>query len=251
MRMIIPLQKSIVVAADVPSLRHLDDLCQALVGVSGVGGIKLGFSLATKGLRTGVETVKNILGADFPVIYDHQKAGNDIPETGRPFADAMKEAGVDAAILFPFTGPVTQEAWTESCFDVGLHVLTGGVMTHAKFLRSEGGSIADEAVEQIYRGACNLGVSHFVVPGNKIAWVRRVRGWLVEELGDDNFVLYAPGFISQGGDISECAVAAGEQWHAIVGSAIYKDPVSGGMRQIADMNEAAIQVTRQIVGVPT
>lgn len=249
MQKIISLEKSIIVAADVPSLYDLARLVKAVEGVPGISAVKLGFILAMKGLGTAVRIVKEAMGPDFPVIYDHQKAGNDIPEMGRPFAEALKEAGVDAAILFPFTGPVTQEAWTRSCFEAGLKVLTGGVMTHPKFLKSEGGSIDDDAVEKIYLLACTLGVRHFVVPGNKIAWVKRVHAVLVSELGDDNFVLYAPGFISQKGDISECGAAAGNHWHAIVGSAIYKDPFSGGMRTVAAMREAAFAVTRQIVPV--
>jgi len=42
------------------------------------------------------------------------------------------------------------------------------------------------------------------------------------ELGDGNFTLYAPGFIAQGGVITETGKVAGKNWHAIVGSAIYK-----------------------------
>jgi len=35
-------------------------------------------------------------------------------------------------------------------------------------------------------------------------------------------VLYSPGLIAQGGSLSEGAKAAGENWHAIVGRALYK-----------------------------
>jgi orotidine-5'-phosphate decarboxylase len=99
--------------------------------------------------------------------------------------------------------------------------MVGGVMTHKQFLVSEGGYISDDAPERIFRQAAQEGVRHFVVPGTKIEWVRTLRGFLVEELGEGNFVLYAPGFLTQGGSISECGQAAGDEWHAIVGSAIY------------------------------
>jgi len=177
-------------------------------------------------------------GIGVPIIYDHQKAGNDIPDMGKGFAEDLKDAGVTAVILFPFTGPTTQEVWTKACLGVGLQVLTGGMMTHPKFLVSEGGYIADKSVERIFRLACQLGVQHFVVPGNKLDWVKRIRGWLIKELGEGNFVLYAPGFITQKGDISECGRIAGKEWHAIVGSAIY---------EAKDMREAAIAITRQII----
>ena len=121
-----------------------------------------------------------------------------------------------------------------------MNVLIGGIMTHAKFLVSEGGYIADDAPERIFRLACKLGVRHFVVPGNRINWVRYLKTVLYDELGEGNFVLYAPGFITQKGDISECGQVAGKEWHAIVGSAIY------GKKTHGEMKEAAITVTKMI-----
>lgn len=238
---IIRLKRSVIVAADVPTISDLQDLTVAMNGVPGISGFKIGLTLAMNGLRTVTSTIKCLLGPHFPVIYDHQKAGNDIPAMGNPFARALASAGVDAAILFPFAGPVTQEAWTKACFDAGLHVIVGGVMTHEKFLVSEGGYIADEAVEQIYRTACRMGVTNFVVPGTKIEWVKKIRSWLVEELGEGNFILFAPGFVKQKGIISECGEAAGDEWHAIVGSGIY---MKNG---ITAQREAAYELTEQIV----
>lgn len=240
MSKIIQSKKSVIVAADVPNLGRLANLAEGMVDVSGIGGFKLGLTLAMQDLSAAVSAVRRSLGPSFPIIYDHQKAGNDIPDMGQQFAEVLKNSGVNAAILFPFAGPATQEAWTKACFDAGLQVLTGGVMTHPQFLVSEGGYIADESVERIYRLACKLGVRDFVVPGNKINWVKQIRSALVEELGEGSFVLYAPGFITQKGDISECGQAAGNEWHAIVGSAIYKQPTKEEQRQ------AAIAATSQI-----
>lgn len=243
MKRIISSRKSIIVAADVPNLSALADLAGA-TDVPGISAFKLGFTTGLQGLAAAVKIVKSTFGPEFPVIYDHQKAGTDIPGTGAEFANILKASGVDAAILFPFAGPATQEEWTHECLSSGLQVITGGVMTHPKFLVSEGGYIADVAVEQIYRNACKWGCQHFVVPGTKIAWVKRVREWLVEELGEGNFVLYAPGFIAQDGNISECGQAAGDEWHAIVGRAIYGKPTMDEQRQ------AAFAVASQIAGVP-
>lgn len=219
---IIQARRSLIVAADVPSIRRLGKLVEAARDMQGVGAFKLGFSVGLEGLREAVSVVRSELGRDFPVIYDAQKAATDIPATGTLFAQALRRARVNAAILFPFTGPATQEAWTNACLGEGLKVIVGGIMTHEKFLVSEGGYIDDSAVECIYRNACKQGVRDFVVPGTKINWVQKIYSWLVEELGEGNFTLYAPGFVTQGGDISECGAAAGENWHVIVGSGIHK-----------------------------
>jgi len=234
---IIQAEKSVIVAADVSSFEELKHLVKAVKGIPEIGGFKIGFRMAFKDIGLAVNIVRVNYGSDVPIIYDHQKAGNDIPDMGRGFAEDLKVAGVTAAILFPFTGPITQEVWTSACFNAGLQVLTGGMMTHPRFLVSEGGYIDSHAPEKIFKLACRLGVKHFVVPGNKLTWVRFLRRVLVRELGEGNFVLYAPGFITQKGDISECGQAAGDEWHAIVGSAIYK---------AKKMRKAAIAVTQQI-----
>lgn len=246
LKQIIPSDRSIVVAADVQTMQELAILAEAMAGVPGIGGFKLGFTLGLQDLAAAIYTVKHRMGSSFPVIFDFQKAGNDIPEMGASFAKVVKNSGADAAILFPFAGPATQEAWTKACFNVGLEVITGGIMTHAQFLDSEGGYIANTAPERIYINACTWGCRHFVVPGTKIIWVNRIRTILEEELGEGNFVLYAPGFIAQGGNISECGLAAGKKWHAIVGTAVYGKP----LKTMAEMRKSAIDMTSQIVVVP-
>jgi orotidine-5'-phosphate decarboxylase len=218
---LIDADRSLIVSVDLDS-DGCDQLALNLRDVAGIGAFKIGF---TVGLDQGVSYAVNSILANFgentPIIYDHQKAGNDIPEMGDKFAKTLKHAGVDAAILFPFTGPETQTRWTKSCQDAGLKVIVGGIMTHKKFLVSEGGYIADSAPMKIYELALDQGVRDFVVPGTKPDWVRKVRLFMEFISESDEFVYYAPGFISQGGDLSEAAKEAGKYFHPIVGSAIY------------------------------
>jgi len=220
MKRFTPHDKSLIFAADVEDLNQLAYFGHTLKGIEGLSAIKIGFRMGFRQLETAVKTIKKQDG-DMVVIYDHQKAGNDIPEMGKGFAHDLKSAGVDVAILFPFAGPRAQTAWTENCLNAGLQVMTGGIMTHPEFLVSEGGYIADDAPLRIYCLAAELGVRHFVVPGNKPMWVRKIGALLVELLGKGNFTLSAPGFITQGGTLSQCGAVAGSFWHAIVGSAIY------------------------------
>ncbi|KKS85528.1 MAG: Orotidine 5'-phosphate decarboxylase [Parcubacteria group bacterium GW2011_GWA2_43_11] len=235
-----PLNKSLIFAADIENLGLLEYFAKELKGINGLSAFKVGFRLGFRGLEKAVNIIKSSSNGDMVVIYDHQKAGNDIPDMGKSFAHDLKSAGVDVAILFPFTGPRTQEVWTESCLSAGLQVMTGGIMTHPEFLVSEGGYIADDAPERIYLLAAHYGVRHFVVPGNKPEWVRRIRGWLVDILGEGNFTLSAPGFITQGGAISECGLVAGNFWHAIVGSGIY---------QSNNPREVAVKLASQILAL--
>ncbi|MEF3691561.1 MAG: orotidine 5'-phosphate decarboxylase / HUMPS family protein [Candidatus Moraniibacteriota bacterium] len=239
---IISAERSIIVAADVGNINDLYNLVDCTIDISSIGGYKLGFSLAFLGLRRVVEIIQKSNARsrqNKKIIFDFQKAGNDIPETGKIFAQSMLDAGVDTVILFPFTGPVTQQAWTEACLEVKLNVIIGGVMTHPGFLQSENGYIVENAPYKIYQKAIEMGIKHFVVPGSprRIGGLKKVIELLNGEVGHENYALYAPGFISQGGDIGECAKIISGEWHAIVGSAIYK---------AENMREAAIRVCSQI-----
>ena len=239
---IIQSQKSVIVAAD--DDKKFLDLIHATMDVPGISGYKIGFNLGLQGLHGIIYLIRsknNEKNIKPVIIYDHQKAGNDIPEMGKSFAKTLKRARVDAVILFPFAGPATQKQWIINCQEEGLKVIVGGVMTHQQFLVSEGGYIADDAPERIFELAVKLGVRHFVVPGTKISWIIKLRDILDNLLGPDEYCLYAPGFISQGGDITECGRAAGENWHAIIGSGIYGKPT------MFEMREAAMTAVKQLV----
>lgn len=229
------LERSVIPACDVPSLQGFEELIKTTHVIQGIGAYKLGLQLTIlHGLPKLVEIARRY--TTLPLIYDHQKAGNDIPELGPKFAKSCRESGIDAIILFPFAGRATARNWIRACQDEALSVIVGGHMTQKEFLYSEGGFISDEAPLKIFEIAIQEGVTDFVVPGNKVEAVLTYRSFL-EDSGVD-FSLYAPGFISQGGEISECGKVAGNKWHAIIGSGIYKAP---------DMHQAAIKFTKQLV----
>ena len=231
---LIPQDKSVIVAVDVKPSK-ISSLIQETQFVEGIGGYKVGISSIGVGLNQVVGTIKD--ETSLPVIYDHQKAGNDIPATGKDYAEMCKEAGVDSVILFPFTGPETEVAWIRACQDQDLHIIVGAHMTHPGFLQSQGGSIADDSPQKIFTIAVGEGVRDFVVPGNQIQYVAEYKQLLDSLIGEGQYRVYAPGFVTQGGEISDFAKAAGDQWHAIVGSAIYK---------AENMREAAEQMTKGI-----
>lgn len=225
---IIEANRSIVLAADVEP-HKFEGLVAQMEDVPGIDGVKIGFEVALGlGLRRAVEAVRKANGnsSNMKVVYDHQKAGNDIPDTGVNFARSMKSGGVDAAILFPFTGPVTQEKWTRELQDRGVNVISGAEMTHPQIQASEDGRtegyVHPEAFKRMFALAVKLGVRDFVVPGNKPDKVVEYKTFFDTEVGEGEYTLWAPGFVTQGGDLSETGRVAGENFHAIVGGGIYK-----------------------------
>ena len=234
MKPIVKLDKSIIPACDVATLEDYRKIVENTCSVEGIGAYKVGFELALPYSLTRVVEITREL-TDLPVIYDHQKAGTDIPDTGKNYVNAIKKTKADAVIFFPQAGPATQEAWVKESLAAGLGVIVGGEMTHAKYKRSEGGYIADEALNEIYVNAAKTGVTDFVVPGNKPEKITFYKSFL-ESKGIEP-VFYSPGLIAQGGKISDSAKAAGKKWHAIIGRGIYEAP---------NIKKAALEFVKEI-----
>ena len=240
---IIKLKKSIIPSCDVDSLEKLSKLAKATCSVRGVGAYKIGFELVIPfGMAKVVKTIRKI--TKLPIIYDHQKAGTDIPDTGEKFMRACKL--VDAVILFPQAGPETEVAWIKAAQQAKMNVITGGEMTHQAFLKEAGGFIDDNAPKRIYEIAASMGVVDFIIPGNKpeksIEYVNLIKKKV------KNPVFYSPGLITQGGSISDLAkkiemnasmraFSHATSWHAIIGRAIY---------EAKDMRKACDELTKEL-----
>jgi orotidine-5'-phosphate decarboxylase len=232
---IIALERSVIPACDVETLEEFEEIVKQTHAVRGIGAYKVGFDLGLGfGLPKIVETARKY--TDKPIIYDHQKAGTDIPDTGKNFARRMKNSGIDTVILFPQAGTETERAWIYHALDYGLNVIVGGPMTHPGYKASEGGYLSDEGVFSMIRNAAKLGINNFVVPGTKLEDFKRVVQ-IVKEEGIENPSYYSPGLVEQGGKISEAAKIAGKSFHGIVGRGIY------GKK---DMHAAAVEHCSQL-----
>ncbi|MGA2800344.1 MAG: orotidine 5'-phosphate decarboxylase / HUMPS family protein [Candidatus Micrarchaeaceae archaeon] len=237
MGQIIDMPRSVVVACDVRNIGDLRTLVRETSNVDGIGGYKIGAALTiTNGLPELVNVVRGF--TNLPIIYDHQKWMTDIPDTGRDVLLAVKNAGANAIIGFPLSGPVTQKRYIEEAKDVGIEIITGGEMTHKGFKTSELGYIADSALLNMYLTSADLGITNFVVPGNRTERVSYYHNILASVVGDA-LTFWGPGFIAQGGKINETALVAGKYFHAIVGRGIF---------EAADMHAAAVEYTSQLMG---
>lgn len=230
----------LILAADVDDLERLQSLVVASLGSPAVVGIKVGFSLALRyGLPGVVSTIRSV--SDVPIIYDHQKGCTDIPQMGGPFVRICKSASVDAAIFFPMSGPRTLEAFVAAARDNNLLPIVGLTMTHPGYLRADGGYITDQAPELICEACLKIGVTDFVLPGNKPAIVSQFSRGSLSTLSSAG--IFMPGIGSQGGDlVSAFSAASPHRRFAIVGSAIYnsKDP-SGVITTLTREIERAAQ----------
>ena len=251
MPQIIKAERSIIPSCDCGFGKYMQIL-EATCDLEGIGAYKIGFSLGLRGgLMGGLEeVVKEVRLSQIsnelpdnklkPVIYDHQKGGTDIPDTAKEFASIMKECGIAAAIIFPFTGPTTLKAYVTELRDAGVEPIVGGEMTHNGFLDYNGGYMSYFSVVNIYRDAANLGVTNFVVPGTKPDRIKFYREMLEHEHPELEPTFFSPGLgAAQGGSISEASKVAGKRWHAIVGREIYEKETAEEIR------DAVIELAKQ------
>jgi len=209
----------IIPALDLESVDAIRRVVEETCEVEGVVGYKLGLAGALRlGLANAVRTIREI--TDLPILYDHQKAGLDIPSMAKKFCTICRESGVDALVLFPLAGPLVVEEFVVHTQRQGLCPIIGADFPMAEYKVSGGGYVDDDGPTRIFKHAVNLGVKHFIVPSTNLNEVR----WLSEFLSTpvQNPKLFMTGIGVMGGRISEAfAAAPGCSCYAIVGRAVY------------------------------
>lgn len=222
-RIVTRLAKGVIPALDVSSIAEAAFIIRHTRMYDGIVGYKVGKSLGLwNGLPKVIEKLSRL--TDKPLIYDDQKSPGDIPAQAREFVQLLSESNVDFAIGFPHSGPAVMEAFLDECRKLEIEPIIGLHMTHDKFTVSEGGWIADKGPKQAFKLAVEMGVTNFVVPGSKPEHVAGYYKFLTGKckLNPKDLRLFAPGFIAQGGSITKCGQVAGQNWCAIVGTAITK-----------------------------
>lgn len=227
------LEHGVIPACDVYDIKTFRKLIEATCDVEGIVGYKIG---AILGLTYGLPQLVNIVNeyTDLPVIYDHQKAGTDIPRMGEKFAAICAEAGLKGVIIFPQAGPQTEAAFIDALYDKNLVPMVGGEMTHQGYLAKEAGFIRDNAPVEMYTIAAEKGVNHFIVPGNKPAVIKQYHKLLSGIVKAPEYSM--PGIGKQGGDIlSAFEALEGAPAYAIIGAGIYEhDDMADAARRFCD-----------------
>lgn len=228
-RKIVNKRRSIIPACDFEEIEDLETLLNDIDDLEIIGGYKIGSSLA---VRYGLERIVDIMKSrsDKPIIYDHQKAGSDIPEMSKKLIRACKKAGVDGLIVFPLSGSETARAFIYHALENDLPLIIGGKMTHRGFTLDDHGYINEDKLFEVYRIAAEAGINNFVIPGNQPEFVEKLT---TELLGEDIAInYYATGIGAQGGSIKKLNDVLRNKYgnlnceidlHAIVGRSIYEN----------------------------
>jgi len=213
----------IIPALDSETLDEIKSVVETTTRITGVVGYKVGLTAVLRlGLAKAVQELRGV--TDLPLIYDHQKAGPDVPDMAAKFTAICSEAGVDGLILFPVAGPRAVREFAGGALRNGLLPIVGGDLPLPDYNVSGGGYVADDALGRIIAASLELGVDHFVIPANNASRVGQLAADLVGKL-DHPPGLVLPGIGALGGSIGKVfAAAPGCRLYAVVGRAIYQAP---------------------------
>ncbi|MHB1376798.1 MAG: beta/alpha barrel domain-containing protein [Candidatus Humimicrobiaceae bacterium] len=158
----------IIISCDFSNIKKLEKLVKETCPLDFILGYKIGMLLTVKNsIRTVTDIIRKY--SDLPIIYDHQKLGTDIPEIcSGEILQILKNAGVNALVVFPLAGGETLKSIVKECFKIGLTPIVGGDMEHAGYIVEEGGYIDESAAQRIYIDAATIGVTHFMLPCSKL-----------------------------------------------------------------------------------
>lgn len=210
-------------ALDVDSMDALLRVVEVTSQVQGVAGYKLGLTGSLRmGLAPAIQAIRDI--TDLPVIYDHQKAGPDMPDMAAKFAAICAEAGADALILFPVAGPHAVKSFVGETIKSGMIPVVGGHIPVPDYCISGGGYIVDDVIHRIVAVAVGVGARHFVLPANNPEAIRQHIQRTAEAVKAP--VVFLTGFGALGGDIETAFTAAegSKSRFAIVGRNVCNSP---------------------------
>lgn len=215
---LIAAEAGIIPALDLDDAERLKRIVAATCEVEGVVGYKLGAVIALRlGLGPAIEIVRQL--SDLPVLYDHQKAGTDIPAMSDGFTKACRDAGADGLVLFPLAGREAVRQFAARTRQRGMTPLVGGELPYPEYRARHGGFVHDGALGRILDEATVAGVDHVIIPANEPRKVRRHIGKVQERLARPS--VFLPGIGTLGGSIDAAFGAAeGCRRYAIIGRSI-------------------------------
>ena len=197
----------IICATDLDDLEAIGRLVNAIDSVEALVGYKFGSLLALRfGLAAVVKAFRRLTSKW--LIYDHQKAGLDIPSMAPEFAAVCRDAGMDALILFPVAGPGSVDAFVGATLKVGLVPIVGGALPLPDYLATGGGFVAEDALPRILDRAYALGARDFIIPATDTVAIKAHASTFAAR---GTTRLYMPGIGALGGDITRAFRPAARQ----------------------------------------
>jgi orotidine-5'-phosphate decarboxylase len=212
-------EMGIVPALDIDSHDHLELVVRETSKREGVAGYKLGLTSVMRfGLKESMKRLRDL--TDLPILYDHQKAGPDMPDMAIKYTAMCKEADVDGLILFPVAGPTAVDSFVGEAVRAGIVPVVGGEIPVPDYGVSGGGYMLDDALDRILARAVHNKADHFVLPAHDKTKIERWSKWIAANVKSP--LVLITGFGALGGTVETAftPAAACQRRFAIVGRLI-------------------------------
>lgn len=236
------LDHGIVVECNFASIKKLENIVESTSDLDFIVGYKIGAELAlTSNISDIVKTIRKF--TNLPIIYDHQKFGADDPGfCGGSFLETLKDAGVDAVVIFPHGGIESLRVAVGKSIDTGLIPIVGGDMVHKGYTTEDNGYLESSAPQKMYIDGANLGARHFVIPCTRLDRMRIYCHRLAVMVGNPVMFITGVGINVCNDLIKACEMVKQYRSYAVIGKEITEEkdyskasqdvwkkmPVSGG-----------------------
>ena len=206
-------------------------------GIEGVRGYKIG---AAPAIYNSLPYVASLIREHSPnaqIIFDHQKAGNDLVAMTFPFLSSIYLSNIRDVIIFPFTGEQIAMEWVSAVKKLSLNPIFGCYLTDPGFEAI----VNTNLLFHMFNKARLQGVTQFVVPATKERFTQnllesfRVYSTYLSE----PFTYYIPGIGAQGGSLDFV-----RKMHNLYGNII---PIVGRLiTQSDDIREATYKLIESL-----
>jgi hypothetical protein len=162
------LKNGVLIDINNPEKSTVAEIITATKEIDYVVGYRLGVRpMIRNGVMDIVDLIKNQTSK--PLIYDHQKFGNDLPEIcSGDILDDIRDSGIDGIVILPLAGRKVLESIINKCNKINLLPVVCGDLSYTGYFRSEDGYIENDIQQKIYLDAASLGVSHMLMSCNRI-----------------------------------------------------------------------------------
>ena len=164
-------------------------------GIDEVIGYKIGAAPALYNSLAWVVGTVSKYDPNKKIIFDHQKAGNDLGAMATPILHSIASSGIREVIIFPFTGERIALEWLDAARKLSLTPIFGGYLTDPNFDTM----IDMDRLFRMFDQVRMTGVTDFVVPATKEEFTHNLLAYFGNfDIDPENpYAYYMPGIGAQ------------------------------------------------------
>ena len=168
-------------------------------GIDEVIGYKIGAAPALYNSLAWVVGTVSKYDPNKKIIFDHQKAGNDLGAMATPILHSIASSGIREVIIFPFTGEQIALEWLDAAKKFALTPIFGGYLTDPNFDTM----VDTDRLFRMFDQVRMTGVTDFVLPATRESFTSNILHYFSYFDIDPAYphTYYMPGIGAQGASL--------------------------------------------------